>query len=95
MSKLILQKILEREEQIFYVAWETELIITITNVCCLHLWVYVFISVFLYLYGCEKQFEFQTFGGRPALQNKVNLNFPHILAFEIFNLNMCNSNVEL
>lgn len=58
----------ERERQIFCVAWKTELIITITNVCCLHLWVYVFISALLYLYACYKQFEFQTFGVSIVLQ---------------------------
>lgn len=53
---------------------ETELIITTTNVCCLHLWVYVFTSVFLYVFACEKQFEFQTFGERTVVQAEVILN---------------------
>lgn len=64
----------ERDTDLFYIAWKTELIITITNVCCLRLWVYVFISVFLYLFACERQFEFQTFGERTVLQSELILN---------------------
>lgn len=86
-EEFILHKIWarERDTQVFYIAWKTELIITITNVCCLHLWVYVFISVFLYLFACEKEFEFETFGETTVLQSEVTLN-PHFYTADMFNL---------
>ncbi len=76
----------QRDTEIFYIGLKTELIITITNVCCLHLWVYVFISVFLYLFACEKQFEFQTFGERTVLQSELISNPSHFFTAEISNL---------
>lgn len=73
-----LKKISERERRIFYVAGKTELIITITNVCCLHLWVYVFISVLVYLCFCPRKTEFQTFGERTVLQSENILDRPQV-----------------
>lgn len=67
-----------RKIEIFYVAGKTELIITITNVCCLHLWVYVFISVLVYLCFCPTKTEFQTFGERTALQSENILDHPQV-----------------
>lgn len=67
-----------RKIEIFYVAGKTELIITITNVCCLHLWVYVFISVLVYLCFCPMKIEFQTFGERTALQSENILDHPQV-----------------
>lgn len=67
-----------RKIEIFYVAGKTELIITITNVCCLHLWVYVFISVLVYLCFCPTKIEFQTFGERTALQSENILDHPQV-----------------
>lgn len=66
------------QKEIFYVAGKTELIITITNVCCLHLWVYVFISVLVYLCFCPTKIEFQTFGERTALQSENILDHPQV-----------------
>lgn len=80
----MLQKIPERHTDLLcFLEKKTELIITTTNVCCLRLWVYVIISVFLYLFACKKQFACQTFGERTVYQSELILNALFLYALKL------------